>query len=139
MGAESRRHADRARQFMPFASLRGYYDFIREQEREKEPRRELSEDGAQEQSSGGYPQRGGSVTAELYALPPLRRQERQRLVPVRRKRGAVGLIDTKHRLTSTASFYQRKNADATWNFFPTCASKIIHRRRRSRPEKRGIL
>ena len=24
MGAESRRHADRARQFMPFASLRGY-------------------------------------------------------------------------------------------------------------------
>ena len=50
MGAESRRHADRARQFMPFASLRGYYDFIREQERVKEPRRELSEDGAQELS-----------------------------------------------------------------------------------------
>ena len=48
MGAESRRHADRARQFMPFASLRGYYDFIREQERVKEPRRELSEDDAQE-------------------------------------------------------------------------------------------
>lgn len=50
MGAESRRHADRARQFMPFASLRGYYDFIREQERVKESRRELSEDGAQELS-----------------------------------------------------------------------------------------
>ena len=50
MGAESRRHADRARQFMPFASLRGYYDFIREQERVKEPRRELSEDDAQELS-----------------------------------------------------------------------------------------
>ena len=43
MGAESRRHADRARQFMPFASLR-------EQERVKEPRRELSEDDAQELS-----------------------------------------------------------------------------------------
>ena len=42
-----RRHADRARQFMPFASLRGYYDYIREQERVREPRRELSEDGAQ--------------------------------------------------------------------------------------------
>ena len=35
---------------MPFASLRGYYDFIREQERVKEPRRELSEDDAQELS-----------------------------------------------------------------------------------------
>ena len=43
MEAEARRHADRARQFMPFASLRGYYDFIREQERVKEPRRELSD------------------------------------------------------------------------------------------------
>ena len=43
--------AERARQFMPFASLRGYYDFIREQERIKEPRRELSEDQAEELSA----------------------------------------------------------------------------------------
>lgn len=50
MGAETRRRADRARQFMPFASLKGYYDYIREQERVKEPRRELSEDGAEELS-----------------------------------------------------------------------------------------
>lgn len=51
MGAEKiRRHADRAKQFMPFASLRGYYDKIREQERITEPRRELSEDDAAELS-----------------------------------------------------------------------------------------
>ena len=36
---------------MPFASLRGYYDKIREQERLKEPRRELSEDEAEELSA----------------------------------------------------------------------------------------
>ena len=46
--AGNTRRADRAVQFMPFASLRGYYDKIREQERVKEPRRELSEDEAEE-------------------------------------------------------------------------------------------
>ena len=35
---------DRARQFMPFASLRGYYDIIREQAKNKEPKRDLAED-----------------------------------------------------------------------------------------------
>ena len=50
MGAEIKRRAARAKQFMPFASLRGYYDYIREQERVKEPRRELSEDDAAELS-----------------------------------------------------------------------------------------
>lgn len=35
---------ERARQFMPFASLRGYYDIVREQARNKEPKRELAED-----------------------------------------------------------------------------------------------
>lgn len=34
---------DRARQFMPFAALRGYYDKIREKQRIREPKRELSE------------------------------------------------------------------------------------------------
>lgn len=43
--------ANRAVQFMPFASLRGYYDGIREQERIKEERRELSEDEAEELSA----------------------------------------------------------------------------------------
>ncbi|MGN1341106.1 MAG: YolD-like family protein [Oscillospiraceae bacterium] len=42
---------DRAVQFMPFASLKGYYDQIREQERLREPRRELSEDEAEELSA----------------------------------------------------------------------------------------
>lgn len=67
MGAEIRRHADRARQFMPFASLRGYYDYIREQERVKEPRRELSEDGAEELSAilGGI-SRGDMVRVVFY-------------------------------------------------------------------------
>lgn len=63
-----RRHADRARQFMPFASLRGYYDYIREQERVREPRRELSEDGAEELSNvlGGISQ-GDMVRVVFYA------------------------------------------------------------------------
>lgn len=38
---------DRARQFMPFASLKGYFDKIREQERVKEPKRELSDSEAE--------------------------------------------------------------------------------------------
>ena len=36
--------SERARQFMPFASLRGYYDLISETQRLKEDKRELSED-----------------------------------------------------------------------------------------------
>ena len=35
---------ERARQFMPFAALRGYYDIVREQARNKEPKRDLAED-----------------------------------------------------------------------------------------------
>lgn len=38
--------ADRARQFMPFAALRGYYDLVHERERIVEPRREMSEERA---------------------------------------------------------------------------------------------
>ena len=36
--------ADRARQFMPFATLRGFYDLIREKERVVEPRRIRSDE-----------------------------------------------------------------------------------------------
>ena len=37
-------HPDRARQFMPFAALKGYYDLVRDRERVVEPRREQTED-----------------------------------------------------------------------------------------------
>ncbi|MEG0790533.1 MAG: hypothetical protein RSG23_02780 [Gordonibacter sp.] len=37
---------DRARQFMPFAALKGYYDLVRQRERVPEPRRELPEEEA---------------------------------------------------------------------------------------------
>lgn len=40
--------SDRAKQFMPFAALRGYYDLILEKEKFKEPRRELSEEQVEE-------------------------------------------------------------------------------------------
>ena len=36
----------RAKQFMPFASLKGYFDLIREEQRIKEPKKNLSEEGA---------------------------------------------------------------------------------------------
>ncbi len=45
------RHADRAMQFAPFAALKGYYESVREQERITEPKRELSEDEAEEVSN----------------------------------------------------------------------------------------
>ena len=44
-------HAERARQFMPFAALTGYYDLIKEQERLIEPKRTLSSDEAERISS----------------------------------------------------------------------------------------
>lgn len=61
------RKANRARQFMPFASLRGYYDLIRQQERVREPRRELSDDQAEELSAvlAGF-RRGDMVRVRHY-------------------------------------------------------------------------
>ena len=41
------KRADRARQFMPFAALTGYYEIIKERERVGEPRRDLSEEELQ--------------------------------------------------------------------------------------------
>lgn len=41
-----RAHPDRARQFMPFAALRGYYDLVHEKEAAPEPRRPLTEEEA---------------------------------------------------------------------------------------------
>ena len=43
--------ADRARQFMPFAALTGYYEVIKQREKIIEPRKELSEDEAEVLSS----------------------------------------------------------------------------------------
>ncbi len=40
---EKMNRRDRAKQFLPFNSLRGYYDLIREKEKEATPKRELSE------------------------------------------------------------------------------------------------
>ena len=39
--------ADRARQFMPFAALTGYYEVIKQREKIIEPRKELYEDEAE--------------------------------------------------------------------------------------------
>lgn len=36
--------SDRAKQFMPFAALKGYYELIRRRERVTEPKRDLSEE-----------------------------------------------------------------------------------------------
>ena len=43
---EKMTNLERARQFMPFAALRGFEEMIRQQTREVTPRRELSEDEA---------------------------------------------------------------------------------------------
>lgn len=42
----SNAHADRARQFMPFAALTGYYDLVEARTRTREPFHELTEDEA---------------------------------------------------------------------------------------------
>lgn len=42
----ARQHADRARQFMPFAALKGYRDMARARERTAQPRHELTEEEA---------------------------------------------------------------------------------------------
>lgn len=43
-----RPHPDRARQFMPFSALKGYYKLVQEQEREVQEKRELTPEKAQE-------------------------------------------------------------------------------------------
>ena len=47
----AREGADRARQFMPFATLRGYYDAVKLQDRQAAPRRTLQEDDIERISS----------------------------------------------------------------------------------------
>lgn len=59
--------ADRARQFMPFAALTGYYEVIKQREKIIEPRKELSEDEAEILSSKlGNIQKGMLITLTYY-------------------------------------------------------------------------
>lgn len=58
--------SDRARQFIPFAALRGYYDLIAERERVKEPRRVLSEEEAAILSDKLAQVRKGSMLCIVY-------------------------------------------------------------------------
>jgi len=48
---EKMSNKDRAKQFLPFNSLKGYYDIIREKEKEITPRRELSDNDLEELSN----------------------------------------------------------------------------------------
>lgn len=62
-----RPHPDRARQFSPFAALRGYYDLVHERERVIEPRRPLSEEEARAlDATIANLQRGVMVRAVFY-------------------------------------------------------------------------
>lgn len=58
--------AERARQFMPFAALRGFEDMIREQAREVTGRRELSEYEAARLSRKMATVRKGSIVRVTY-------------------------------------------------------------------------
>lgn len=44
---EVQRHADRAMQFAPFAALKGYYESVKAQERQTQPRRIVSDEDAE--------------------------------------------------------------------------------------------
>lgn len=59
-------HPDRARQFKPFAALKGYYALIQERERVPEPRRELAEEDQRELSEQLSCLARGQVVAVTY-------------------------------------------------------------------------
>ena len=64
---EKNSKADRACQFMPFAALRGFESMIREQTREKTPKRELSEyDAARLSSKMSRVEKGCMVRVTYY-------------------------------------------------------------------------
>ena len=59
--------ADRARQFMPFAALKGYFELILEQEEDYQPERELCDDDISEMSVKLQKlEKGKSVILEYY-------------------------------------------------------------------------
>ncbi len=57
---------NRAKQFMPFAALKGYYDLISERQRVIVPKRELCEDDAQELSDKLNLLRKGCMVRAVY-------------------------------------------------------------------------
>ena len=64
---EKNSKADRARQFMPFSALRGFESMIREQTREKIPKRELSEyDAARLSAKMARVEKGSMVRVTYY-------------------------------------------------------------------------
>lgn len=59
-------NSDRAKQFMPFAALRGFGRYIKEQEKMCIPRRELAEDGAAELSEKLKSLKKGMMVSVVY-------------------------------------------------------------------------
>lgn len=64
--ASGARRADRAAQFMPFAALSGYYDFVRREEHVTEPRHELTEEEAEALSRALLGLRRGDAIQLVY-------------------------------------------------------------------------
>ena len=62
----ARPHADRARQFMPFAALKGYYELVRQQERVEQPRHQLTDEEALELSARLAALRKGNMVRVTY-------------------------------------------------------------------------
>ena len=62
----ARPHADRARQFMPFAALKGYYELVRQQERVEQPRHQLTDEEALELSARLAALRKGDMVRVTY-------------------------------------------------------------------------
>lgn len=62
----ARPHPDRARQFMPFAALKGYYELARQQERVEQPRHRLTEEAARELDAQLGKLRKGCVARVTY-------------------------------------------------------------------------
>ena len=62
----ARPHPDRARQFMPFAALKGYYELARQQERVEQPRHRLAEEEARELDAQLGKLRKGCVARVTY-------------------------------------------------------------------------
>ena len=62
----ARPHADRARQFMPFAALKGYYELVRQQERVEQPRHQLTDEEALELSARLAALRKGDIVRVTY-------------------------------------------------------------------------
>ena len=58
--------SDRAKQFMPFSALKGYYDFIYEREKVSMPKKDLSEDECAVLSSKLAAIKKGQVLKVIY-------------------------------------------------------------------------